>query len=654
MPRMTSNKLLEYLKSGTVLADGGIGSLLFERTGRLSETNHVYEALNVDRPELIRGVHLAYLQAGARCITTNTFGATSTHLDPVGEGNRVVELNNAGVKVAREAIAAFREQTGVEGPFFLLGSVGPTRTGQESPDRLKEIYQRQMETLVGSSDSGVDAILFETFGVLDHLTALIDLAKKVGPRTPVIAAMALRMKPDGTGWQQDPVNFVNAAAEHGADVVGVNCCAPWEATAFYDVIKDMPAVREGRVLVSAMPNAGGFQRIGHRYMTHVNPEYMGKLARTFANLGVNLVGGCCEVHPTHIAEMYNYLHGLAAGKTVAPAISIHARTPVGDDIKKANGKFSAKIKSGQFAVSVETLPPRGTAAGLLKSKVEFVRELAESGLADAIDITDGSRGIPLMPPGDFASIVRESLGWSAASGDALEFIPHFSTRDLNVIGLQSRLIGYHARRIHNVLFITGDPPKMAPTYPRSTAVFDLDSIAMVRYAQAYLNAGVDFGGEALGRQADPRTRFTVGCGFEPEAVNRERELERLKRKIDAGVDYVFTQPVFRRSALEVLEPFRGGGVPILIGVMILSGLEHANRMAQVPGVVVPEDLIKKMAKHEAVEGQARLGQELASEQVRWVRDQGWPGVYLMSPASHRPVLPVLRTALAGAGAQSGA
>ncbi|MBI2965758.1 MAG: homocysteine S-methyltransferase family protein [Chloroflexi bacterium] len=641
------SELLEHLKSGAVLADGGIGSLLFERTGRLSETNHVYEALNVDRPELIRGVHLAYLQAGARCITTNTFGANSTHLDPVGEGHRVVELNSAGVKVAREAIVAFREQTGVEGPFFLLGSVGPTRTGQESPGRLKGIYQRQLETLVGE---GVDAVLFETFGVLDHLTALIKLAKQAGPRTPVVAEMALRMKPDGSGWQQDPVAFVNAAAEHGADVVGVNCCAPWEATAFHEVVKDVPVVRERRVLVSAMPNAGGFQRIGHRYMTHVNPEYMGKLARTFANLGVNLVGGCCEVHPNHIAEMYNYLHGLAGGKTVAPALSTHARTPAGDDIKKTNGKFSAKIKSGiksdQFAVSVETLPPRGTGAGLLKSKVEFVRELAESGLADAVDITDGSRGIPLMPPGDFASVVRESLGWTAATGDALEFIPHFSTRDLNVMGLQSRLIGYHARRIYNVLFITGDPPKMAPTYPRSTAVFDLDSIGMVRYAHGYLNAGVDFGGEPLGRQGDPRTRFTVGCGFEPEAVNREREVERLRRKIDAGADYVFTQPVFRRSALEVLEPFRGG-VPILIGVMILSGLEHANRMAEVPGVVIPEDLIKRMAKFETVEDQARLGQDLAAEQIRWVRDQGWPGVYLMSPASHRPVLPVLRAALGG-------
>jgi homocysteine S-methyltransferase len=641
------SSFLELLKSGAVLADGGIGSLLFERTGRLSEANHVYEALNVDRPDLIRGVHLDYLRAGARCITTNTFGANPTYLDPFGEGVRLAELNRAGVRIAREAIAAFKEQTGLAGPFFVMGSVGPTRTETERADQVPAIYTTQIETL---ARAGVDVLLFETFSSLDHLTALIALAHRLAPRIPVVAAMAVRLNPDGSAWGQDSVTFATSVVESGADVIGVNCCAPWEATAFYEAVQSLPAVKERRVVVSAMPNAGGFQRIGHRYMTHVNPEYMGKFARTLASKGVGMVGGCCEVHPNHIAEMNNYLHsvtaGSPAGAAIAPAITTHARKPAGDEVKKANGPFSLKVKTGQFVVSVEMLPPRGTGAQLLRSKTDFVRELSESGLADSVDITDGSRGIPLMSPGDFIGVVREALSWTSATGDRLELIPHFTTRDLSVMGLQSRLIGYHARRINNVLFITGDPPKMAPAYPRSTAVFDMDSIALIRYANSYLNSGVDFGGEPLGRQADPRTRFTIGSGFEPEAVNQEREVERLRRKIDAGVDYVFTQPVFRRAALDILGPFRGK-VPIMVGVMVLYGLEHANRIAEIPGVVVPPEVLRKLARYDSADDQARVGQDLAIEHARRAREDGWQGLYLMSPSSHRPVLPVLRAAFGG-------
>ncbi|MBI4306804.1 MAG: homocysteine S-methyltransferase family protein, partial [Chloroflexi bacterium] len=522
------------------------------------------------------------------------------------------------------------------------GSIGPTRSGTEDPIGLEKIYREQLSVLI---NEGVDAVLLETFRSIEHALALVALAKEMAPGQPLVAEMALRMKPETLEWEQDPRVFVQGAHDRGADVVGVNCCAPWEATAFLDAIRDLPQVRDARVMISAMPNAGGFQRIGHRYMTHVNSEYMGKLARTFASKGVHLIGGCCEVHPQHLTEMSNYLHGFQAGEGTVVHVPPRTRPTAGDDAKLANGPFSRKIKAGQFAVSVETLPPRGTSKSALAAKIEFVNELADSGLADALDITDGSRGIPLVPPADFVSAIREELSWTRETGDRLEFIPHFSTRDLNSMGVQSRLIGYYVRRIHNVLFITGDPPKMSPGYPRSTAVFDLDSISMVRYTHAYLNAGLDLGGESLGRGADPRTHFTIGSGFEPEAVNRERELERLKRKIDAGSDYIFTQPVFRREALAILDsvPTRP---PILIGVMILGSLEQAQRMAQVPGVVVPDDLLDRFGKYESPEDQLKLGQEVAIEQIKRIREQGRPGIYLMSPASHKPVIPVLKAALA--------
>ena len=291
------------------------------------------------------------------------------------------------------------------------------------------------------------------------------------------------------------------------------------------------------------------------------------------------------------------------------------------------------------------LPPRGTDGQIIRRKVDFIGELAASGLVDAVDFTDGSRGIPLVPPGDFIHLVRERLGWTTATGDPLELIPHFTGRDLNVMGIQGRLVGYHAQRIHNVLFVTGDPPKMSPTYPRSTAVFDLDSVAMIRLTQGCLNAGVDFGGVPLGRHADPRTHFTIGSGVELEARDWPRELDRLRQKLDAGADYLMTQPAFRPEPLAALEPFRGR-VRCLIGVMVLTSLEHAQRMAQVPGVVVPESILRRLAAFPAVADQAKLGQEFAAEQIRGLVRAGWAGVYLMSTASGAGTIDVLRAGLA--------
>ncbi|MFH1567333.1 MAG: homocysteine S-methyltransferase family protein, partial [Gemmatimonadota bacterium] len=603
---------------------------------------HVYETFSADRPELIRDVHLAYLQAGARCLTTNTFAASAGHLRQLGEADRSAELNRAAALLCRQVIdehgGRFR---GEGGPLFVLGSVGPTLHGDEPAARIPELYRGQVEALV---EAGVDALLLETFSSLDHLRALLDLVASLGQTPPVVAEMALTQVGRDGGWDTDPVAFVSEMAARGAVAAGVNCCSPWTATAFVDAVADLPAVRDGRIALSVMPNAGGFQRIGNRYMTHVNAEFMGRLARALAQRGVRLIGGCCEVHPPHIREMHSYLQGRAAADRPVPVTVSAAQPPADAAHKRRNGPLSRKLADGEFAVSVELLPSRGTAPGLLQGRIDFVGELAASGLADAVDVTDGSRGIPLMPPGDFINVLRRGLGWTAEAGDGLELIPHFTARDLNTMGIQSRLIGYFANRIHNVLFVTGDPPKMSPTYPRSTAVFDLDSVAMIRLAHTCLNAGVDFGGQPLGKQADPRTHFTIGTGFEPEALDLKGEVARLERKIEAGADYVMTQPAFRNEALAGLGPYRRR-IAILVGVLVLTGLDHARRMAEVPGVVVPQAIFERLAAAPDPRDQHQVGVEIAAEQVAWIRREGWAGLYLMSPASHRPVLEVLTRGL---------
>mgnify|MGYP006136297565 CR=1 FL=1 len=630
------SNFLDYIKQSPLLCDGAMGSLLFERTGRLSESNHIYESFNSDRADLVRQVHLEYLQAGARSLVTNTFAANQTHLEAHDQAERVDELNRNGVHIARESIELFTRKNTDADPFFVLGSIGPTLDVRETPQEARAIYRQQIKALV---DAGVDALLLETFTSLLHVSAVLEVVQELENPPPVIVHMALHQHSDGR-WDQDPQLFARTAADLGAQVIGVNCCAPWEARAFLDAVGSLDAVQTERIQLSLMPNGGDFQRIGHRYLTGVNPEFMGRFAREVVQRGVRLLGGCCDVHPAHINEMHNYLRSLGRARVQTTVELEKALAPTPAATKCGNGSFSRKIFSGEFAVSVEMLPSRGT--GGIKARLAFVEELAACGLADALDLTDGSRGIPLMPPGDFIHLIRSRLHWE--DGDLLELIPHFTTRDLNTMGLQSRLIGYWANHIHNVLLITGDPPKMSPTYPRSSAVFDLDSPALIRYVQNHLNAGVDFGGQPLGTHKDPRTRFTIGSGFEPEALDIEGELAKLQRKLDAGVDYIMTQPAYRNEALSHLESFRQD-VPVLVGVLVLAGLEHARRMAAVPGVVVPDEVFARLGKYEKAEDQAEAGAELAAEQVRWIKEEGWAGLYLMSPATHGRIVDVLNCGL---------
>jgi homocysteine S-methyltransferase len=522
----------------------------------------------------------------------------------------------------------------------VLASVGPASEPATTPAAVAACYREQLESLVAA---GADALLLETFGSLATLEPVLELVRAIPGAPPVIAELTIEGGRNNRPLEPSPADFLTRMAAHGVAVAGVNCCAPWDATAFVEVACQAAPVRAGALELVVMPNAGGFQRIGNRLMTSVNPEFVGKLARQFRDRGVRLIGGCCEMHPPHIAEMHNYLHARQAGGRVVSvaAAAAAARPPAGAAEKRDNGAFSRKVLDRQFAVSVELLPPRGTDDKPYQAKIDFVARLAASGLADALDITDGSRGIPLLPPGDFIHLLRQRLGWTAATGDGLELIPHFTARDLNIMGIQSRLVGYHVHRVRNVIFITGDPPKMSPTYPRSTAVFDVDSVAMIKFTHACLNAGVDFGGAPLGKQADPRTRFTIGTGFEPEALDAARERDRLRQKIDNGADYIMTQPAFHAGPLAALEPFRDQ-CRILVGVMILAGLEHARRVSQVPGVVLPASVLERLAKFEKPEDQAKAGQEIAAEQVRWVAREGWAGLYLMSPASTAGVIDVLQ------------
>ncbi len=628
--------LLDSMRSRTVLADGGIGSLIFQLTGRLASADFVYEALNLRNPELVRGIYSSSLAAGATVLTTNTFSANTLELTAAGVGDQVAEINCAAVSIARDAIDDYVSEYSIAAGenFFVIGSIGPGGTEIEA-------YLPQVESLI---ECGVDALLLETFTDIDLLMELSRCISARNGAPPVIVHGALDPSVgENRSWSIAPAEFVSRARSVGAAVAGINCVAPWAAAEFIDSATKSPLVESGEMLLSAMPNAGGFERIGHRFLARANPEYMGQLARQLGDSGASLVGGCCEVHPEHVREMSAYLKSRTsshASDTASRHTSGQVKKQLTDDPRKANGEFSKKILRGEFAISVEMVAPTGTDLKALDLRARMTQEIVDEGLADALDITDGSRGLPLVPPGDLIDLIRRKLEWTGE--DRLEFIAHFAGRDLSTLAVQSRLMGYHLRGIRNVLFITGDPPKMSPTYPRSSAVFDMNSVQMIRATVDQLNRGRDFGGNPLGGELDSGTKFVVGTGFEPEAINMALESERLWAKIDAGADYVMTQPVFKDSAMAAIEPFRGS-ISVLPGVMVLRSAAHAARIAQVPGVNIPQAIIDALRKFNSKDDQAKIGLEIAVEQAHAYRSAGWAGIYLMSPASLGAAKQILET-----------
>lgn len=324
-------------------------------------------------------------------------------------------------------------------------------------------------------------------------------------------------------------------------------------------------------------------------------------------------------------------------------MSVHNSSPAHEPLNRKNGPFTRKIKEGRFAVSVELVPPLSISPEIVTRKGQFVRRLAASGLADALSLVERSMGLPMISPTSFVPLLRERLGWTRESGDALELIAHCTTRDRNALALQSHLVGCHLQRIRNVLCTRGDPIRRRPGYPRSRPVFDLDSIDLIHRVRKFLNAGRDFGGAPLGRQAEHKTRFTIGATFQP-GLDAGTELARLRRKIDAGADYIVTQMVFDPQTLEVLEPFRGD-CPVLVGTLVLEGEEHAGRVAEIPGVSIPPAVWERLRSFERPADQAKAGGEMAIDQMRWIREQGWAGVYLVSAAVYDRAIDVLRAAI---------
>ncbi|HEX4204837.1 MAG TPA: bifunctional homocysteine S-methyltransferase/methylenetetrahydrofolate reductase [Ktedonobacteraceae bacterium] len=612
--------LLEQLKQRPVLCDGAMGTLLYTRGVTYEQC---FDAVNLTQPELIQSIHQEYISAGAQIIETNTFGANRTRLETYNLGERVREINMRAASIAKEA----REVVGQS--VFIAGAVGPTGRPIQAPDEqrlseLRAIFRAQIEALQAG---GVDFLILETFSSLAELRQAVLAAQEVGG-LPIVAQMSFQ--DDGhTLAGQSAARVATVLNDLGVDILGANCSVGPAATldALKEIIDTTKHLTQTQApLFSAQPNAGLPARIGNRFFYVSTPEYFADYALRFAQAGVNLIGGCCGTTPKHIAAMRKALDEHYGPNEQQVADNAHKAAANGKATIVINStenevmlppqgtktQLQEKLEAGEFVVSVELDPPKG----LNPTKLLDGAAMLQKAGADVINIADSPMARVRMSCLALARLIQDQLG--------IETIIHFTPRDRNLMALQSELLGAHALGIHNILAVTGDPLRVG-AYPNTTGVWDVDSIGLMRVIRG-LNEGHDAADSSIGAQAS----FHIGCALNLNMTDEEteHEIEKYHKKIEAGAQFIMTQPIYEIAPLERF--LRRAGkppIPMLLGCIPLHSARHAEYLHnEVPGMSIPDRIRERMrlAGEQSHEEGLKLAQEMLEEARNMVQ-----GVYLM-------------------------
>jgi len=561
-----------------------------------------FEQLNLTEPELVKTIHLEYVAAGAEMIETNTFGANRYRLAEHGLEHNVRELNRAGAKIAREA-----RELG-ERPIFLAGSMGPLGSplaplGDIGASDARAAFREQAEALL---ETGVDLLLLETISDLAEMHEALSAVRSICT-VPIVACMTFGE--DGTVMGgEEPATVARTMRELGADVVGVNCALGPAST--LEVIEAMRRGMTDADLLAAQPNAGLPRRVGSRFIYMSTPEYFAAYTHQFLQAGVRLLGGCCGTTPRHITAMSNALREFAPHLNVQsiPAQASQANVIVTETEPVLAERGAAPqhstylahlLAEGHFVVSAEMLPPRSVKFIQFLHNAEYVRERG----VDVINITDNAMARVRMSNIGAARLIQQHID--------VETIVHFTPRDRNLMAVQSDLIGAHATGIRTILAVTGDPPAHGD-FPTATGIWDVDSIGLIAIL-SNLNRGLD----GMGRNLGTPSSFYIGCAATPSAPDVDLDLERLHRKIDAGAQFMMTQPVYdAASFLDYFDRYtrRYGPVPIpiLVGLQPLHSAQQAEKFHhEVPGIVIPEEVRTRLRR--AGEAASQVGVEIIKE-----------------------------------------
>ncbi|MFU8779914.1 MAG: bifunctional homocysteine S-methyltransferase/methylenetetrahydrofolate reductase [Kiritimatiellia bacterium] len=591
---MPSESIVARMARQPVVFDGAMGTEIYARGVFI---NRCFDEVCLTNPDLIRDIHKSYVTAGADVIETNTFGANRVWLRGHGLAEKTVAINRAGAALAREAAGDAK---------YVAGSIGPCLRsnqlmGKEHQGELADAFFESAQAL---AEGGVDFLVLETFSHIEELVLAAASVKQLG--LPIMASFTVDARGETVHGRtvEDVLGELDGIDEIA--ILGMNC-GTGPAPLFAIAERAVPLSRKPFVF---MPNAGQPEEVDGRVLYLVTPEYFTSYAKRFIELGARGIGGCCGTTARHIREAARAVHALGGIKEFVPVKGLGTKSDqpaVAVIPMRQKCSFGAKLVRGEKVTSIEVLPPKSWD---LSGMLERVSVCDAAGI-DAVNIPDGPRASARISSMIAAIKIQEKL--------RIEPILHYCCRDRNLIGMQSDLLGGYAAGLRNFLIITGDPPKIGD-YPDVTGVFDVDSIGLVRVANG-LNHGLDIGGNRI----DPPCGLLLGVGVDPCAVDLEHEIERYRRKIEAGAEYAITQPVFDADALlrfmdrlDALEQ----RIPVVAGVWPLVSLRNAEFMRnEVPGVTVPDVIIERMRGCQTREDGIRTGVDIAREMCARIADR---------------------------------
>lgn len=584
--------LLEELKTRVLTADGAIGTLLYSYG-----LDYCHEEMNIARPDIIEKIHSEYIAAGADIIQTNTYGANRIKLARYGYENRVMEFNEAALKIAKRAAS-------LDGQYVLatIGGIRGIRKSDATLDEILAAFQEQAEVLLAGEPDG---FLLETYYDFEELSHCVHLLRSMTD-LPIIAQVT--MQEPGVLQNLMSLNEAFHDLERlGADIVGSNCrLGPFHTIQAFEGV-NLP----NKAFLSAYPNASLLDIEDGRVVYESETDYFARAAVELVNQGVRLIGGCCGTTPKHIAAVKKRLANM---EPIATKEAKHGQTQfVRIPEPRKQEPLHEKAKR-ERSVIVELDTPRHLE---VDGFVEGAKQLAKAG-ADVIMMADNSLASPRISNIAMAAILKEH---------GIRSLPHLTCRDRNLIGLQSHLMGLDALELHDILVITGDPTKVGD-FPGATSVYDVSSMELISLIKQ-LNKGSSFTGKSLRKQAN----FSVAAAFNPNVRVLDRAVARLEKKIEHGADYFISQPVYtKEKIIEIYEATKHLETPIYIGIMPLTSSRSAEFLHhEVPGIKLSNEVLARMAacgddkEASTAEGIA-IAKELLDTACKYFN-----GIYLITP-----------------------
>lgn len=588
--------LRQFLAQSTrpIVADGGMTTSLYDKGFYI---NRSFEELSVTHAEAVREVTMGFKRSGAELLTTNTFGATYPKLTEYGLQDRLIEILQASVKIAKGV---------ADGDAYVLGSVGPLGVVLEplGPTSRSQAFDWFLQNFSIMAEEGVDGFVLEGFHDLKEMQVAIQAAKQVSS-LPIFAYMGIQeSKKSSFGHRLD--ELITLVDELDADVLGLaGEVGPSGMLSALEVLRPLT-----KKPIALLPNAGLPRYVNNQYIYLCNPDYMGKYAKRLAQAGANIIGGHCGVSENHIRAIANAVRMTQSLQVEEPSFRSIVLPPT-DKPKEPlalehRSKLGSKLKNGECIYTVEINPPRGVDYGKF---IKHCQDLEQGGV-EFVNIPDGARAMARMSSTQLSTYVAHNFN--------LEPIPHFTTRDRNLIGLQSDLLGAFVNDVRNLLLVTGDPPKLGNT-PGATGVYDVDAIGLTHIVSR-MNQGLDLGGSSFGKP----TAYTVGVALNPTAANQNLEISRFRYKVEAGADFAITQPIYDLEAYQkFFEQVGESPIPIIMGIWPLASLRNAEFLKnEVPGVEVPDWALSEMEKANGnKEESIKRGLDIAIRTME--KAQGW-------------------------------